>query len=89
MKIQISRLSPHQNAKVLSVLMAVGSLIFVVPMFLLFSLMPVPEGQQRPPAIILLFFPIIYLVMGYVMISIGCALYNIVTRYVGGIEYEV
>ena len=34
---QISRLSPHQNAKVAAVLSAVASLIFVVPIYLLGS----------------------------------------------------
>jgi len=34
MKKQIVRFSPHQNAKVSAILMAVGSLVFLVPMSL-------------------------------------------------------
>jgi hypothetical protein len=30
-----------------------------------------------------------YLVMGYAMVRIGCWLYNIMFKHVGGIEYEV
>lgn len=88
MKIQIKRFSPHQNAKVCAVLMAVSSLIFVVPFFLMTSMMAVPEGQKGPPSFIFLLFPIMYLVMGYIMIVIGSALYNLLTKYIGGIEYE-
>ncbi len=88
MKIQISRFAPHQNAKVFAVLMALSSLVFAVPMFLMFSMMPMPEGQQSPPAIMFLLFPIFYLVIGYVMVAIGCALYNVVSKFTGGIVYE-
>jgi len=94
MKIQISRFSPHQNAKVFSILMAVVSLLFVVPMFIAFSFIPLgvdARGNpvEPPPAFLVLVFPILYLVMGYIMVVIGCWLYNFISKYVGGIEYEV
>lgn len=88
MKIQIRRFSLHQNAKVFAVLMALSSLIFIVPIFLIFSLMPMPEGQKGPPAFMFLLLPVMYLVMGYIMVAIGCALYNFVSTYIGGVEYE-
>jgi len=40
MKVQISRFSPHQNAKVFAVLMAIGSLPFIAAMFIALSFMP-------------------------------------------------
>jgi hypothetical protein len=41
MKKQIRRVSPHQNGKVFGVLMAVSSLIFLLPMFVfMFASMP-------------------------------------------------
>jgi hypothetical protein len=93
MKKQITRMSPHQNAKVFAVLMALSSLIFVIPVFLAFSVMPMPADQNGhhagPPALMFLLFPLAYLVMGYIMTAIGCALYNFVSRYIGGIEFEV
>jgi hypothetical protein len=93
-KVQISRFSPHQNAKVLAVLMAFSSLPFVIPMFIAFSFMP-PGVDARgnpvePPSVFFaLLFPVMYLVMGYIMVIIGCWLYNLLTKYIGGIEYEV
>ena len=86
MKQQVVRFSPHQNGKVFAVLSAVGSLVFLVPMFLLFSI--IAPSQARPPFVMLLTMPLIYLVLGYVMVAIGCALYNFMFRYVGGIEFE-
>ena len=94
MKIQIARLSPHQNAKVFGVLMAIGSLFFVVPMIIAIQFIPAGvDAQGHPPdtpsALFVLMFPVIYLVMGYVMVVIGCWLYNIMFRFLGGFEYDV
>ena len=93
MKVQIARFSPHQNAKVFAVLMALGSLFIAVPMFFAFLYMP-PGFDARgnpvnpPPAAIAFLFPLIYLVLGYVMVVGSCWLYNFMFRYLGGIEYE-
>ncbi len=93
MKTQIARFSPHQNAKVFAVLMALASLLFAVPMFIIFLYMPSGVDTRGhpvspPPAFIALLFPLIYLVMGYVMVALGCWFYNLMFKYVGGIEYE-
>jgi len=86
MKQQIARFSPHQNGKVFAILTAATSLIFVVPLMLFTSLAGPPEA--RPPMFMFLLFPVLYLVLGYVMVAVGCALYNVLSKYVGGIEFE-
>jgi len=83
---QVARLSPHQNGKVVAVLMAATSLIFIIPFFVFFGLVG-PAGS-RPPLLMMLLMPILYLVIGYVSVAIGCALYNFLYRYIGGFEYE-
>ena len=45
MKRQIVRFSPHQNAKVVAILMALGSLVFLIPMFVVFSFTVPPVGK--------------------------------------------
>jgi hypothetical protein len=85
MKQQVARFSPHQNAKVIAVLMAVTSLIFFVPFFLLASLFGAGQAMPIWAAIIV---PLIYLVIGYIGVVIGCALYNVLVPFTGGIEYE-
>jgi lipopolysaccharide export LptBFGC system permease protein LptF len=85
-KHQIKRFSPHQNAKVFAVMTAVMSLIIVVPMMLIMSsMMP---GATKFSSLGMLVVPFVYLVFGYVMTVIGCAFYNMVAKFVGGIEYE-
>ncbi len=92
MKVQIARLSPHQNAKVFAVLTALSSLIFAIPMFVVFLMLPEVNAAGKPtnapsPAMAFL-FPFLYLVMGYVMTVLGCWFYNFMFKYLGGIEYE-
>jgi hypothetical protein len=86
MKIQIERLSPHQNGKVFGVLFAMGSLVFLVPIALI-SMAAAPNGSTLPLFVFLL-FPIIYLVLGYVMVAVSCWLYNVMHRHIGGIEFD-
>ncbi len=86
MKQVITRFSPHQNAKVMAVLMAVGSLVFVVPL-MLFAGMMTPHGMA-PSMVMLVLFPVFYLVVGYLMVAVGCAIYNTLVRYTGGLEFE-
>lgn len=93
MKNQIVRLSPHQNGKVFAVLMALSSLLFVVPMAISMSFMPAGVDVHgnpiaQPPVVMFLLFPVMYLVMGYIMVAVGCVFYNFMFKYIGGIEYE-
>ena len=86
MKQQVARLSPHQNGKVFGVLTAIGSLVFVIPFFLIFSVTGGANGG--PPASMFLLMPVMYLVFGYLAVAVGCLLYNFMFKYLGGIEYE-
>ncbi|KAF1069079.1 hypothetical protein [Variovorax sp.] len=87
MKQQISRLSPHQNGKVFGVMMAVTSLMFLVPFALLFALVQ-PAGKSGPSLLLLLLAPLMYLVFAYCAVAIGCLIYNFLQKFVGGIEFE-
>ena len=87
MKTQIKRFSPHQNAKVFAVLMALSSLVFVVP-FVLMSMFMAPDGSTGMPFFMVVLFPVFYLVLGYLMVVVGCWLYNVMYKYIGGIEFE-
>jgi hypothetical protein len=86
MKQQIARFSPHQNGKVFAILMALGALVFLVP-FMLFAFVAAPAGA-KPPVLFFLAMPVIYLVLGYIGVAIGCAIYNLLFKHIGGIEFE-
>ena len=46
MKQQVARFSPHQNGKVFAVLVAVTSLIFLVPFLLFVRFLPVISATE-------------------------------------------
>ena len=50
MKVRITHLSAHQNAKVLAVLMAVFSLIIVIPMLVVFYFAPTVDQHGNTSA---------------------------------------
>jgi hypothetical protein len=87
MKQQISRLSPHQNGKVFGILLAVVCLVFLIPVLLMVTSMA-PPGNKGPMLFMFVFMPVLYLVFGYLMVVVGCTLYNFMFKHVGGIEYE-
>ena len=94
MKKQIKRLSPHQNGKVFSILMAVSSLpmvaLMIVPMLFM---MPKVDNTGNPidfgfPFAMFLFMPIFYLIFTYIFVALGCWLYNVFFKFIGGFEFE-
>jgi hypothetical protein len=89
MKQQVARLSPHQNGKVFAVLMALGSLVFLVPFSAVFWFAPADPNAPRAWSFLpFLLLPVFYLIMGYISVAVGCWLYNVMFKYIGGIEFE-
>jgi len=92
MKQQIARFSPHQNGKVFGVLLGLSTLVIVVPILIFGSfLLPAVDQNGNPfdfPVVLFAFFPIAYLVFGYLGVAFSCIVYNFVVKYIGGIEFE-
>jgi len=93
MKKQIRRISPHQNAKVFAILMAVSSLVFVIPVFALAFFAAPPVDQHGNSIVFQKYFfvalPFVYFIIGYLTILIGSIIYNYLFKFIGGFEYEV
>ena len=94
MKIQINRFSTHQTAKVFALLMAVSSLLFILPFMLISFLVPAPptpKGASLPTTVfstMFLIMPIFQGIMGYLMVRFGLWIYNLLSPKVGGFEFE-
>jgi hypothetical protein len=103
MKRRIKRIAPLQAGKMMGILYACMGLIFL-PIFLLAATAGAfaqhtqsAQGASAAPAAAVagimfgmgLFMPVIYGVMGFVFGIIGAAIYNLVARWIGGIEVEV
>ena len=86
MKQQITRFSLVQTAKVAAVLyFALGAIGAVL---LLLASLVSPTARSQGILFVVL-APFLYAFFGFVFVFLGCWLYNVVARFVGGIEFTV
>jgi hypothetical protein len=91
---RIKRVAPMQLGKLLAVLYGLVGLIFV-PFFLVMSFVaPKLPPQHRAGMMVFgvgfaLFMPLLYAVMGFVSGVIGAGIYNLVAKWMGGIEVDI
>jgi len=83
MKKQILSFSPIQTAKVFALLYFIMSIPMLGFMALSFALSPAPS----PGIWFLVVMPFVYLIFGFIFTAIGALIYNLVAKWVGGIEY--
>lgn len=93
-KRRIKRFEPLQLGKMLGILYGIMGLL-IMPVFLLMSVV----SRQLPPeqrAGMMMFgvgfalaAPVIYAVMGFIFGALGALIYNLVAKWIGGIEVEV
>jgi hypothetical protein len=99
MKRRIKSIAPLSLGKILGILFACLGLL-ILPFFLIFALIipHLPHARGNPgmtgfPAIfgvgMALMLPVFYGVLGFLQGVIGAAIYNLLARWIGGIEVEV
>jgi hypothetical protein len=90
MKKQLTSISPLRAGIVLAVLYGVIGLIFV-PFILLASLFGARTGPTAAVSgvVLAICFPIFYAVLGFIGGIIMAAVYNLVAKWTGGLEFEV
>lgn len=84
---QIRRFGIGQTAKVIGVLYALVG-VFLLPIFLVLAVFS-PNRESQFGSGFALALPVIYGAMGFIATAIGCAVYNYVAGWVGGIEVEL
>lgn len=93
-KRRIKRFAPLQLGKMLAVLYGLMGLLFL-PFFLIMSAVSTQlPAEQRVGMMAFglgfaLFMPLMYAAMGFVFGVIGALIYNVVAKWIGGIEVEV
>ncbi len=84
MKKQITRISPVQTAKVMALLYFLMSLPMVLFMFAIYSHAPAPRPFMAGTLVLM---PVFYLVFGFIFTVVGAWVYNLVAKWVGGVEF--
>lgn len=88
MKIQIKNISSHQTGKVLSITLAcLTSPLILVGIFGLIFASDAAANSYNLLFWVFTFAPIVYGVVGYLIIRVFCLLYNVISQQVGGIEF--
>jgi hypothetical protein len=85
MRHRVSRISVHQSALMIAVLYGGLGLLFV-PLFWIISALNPTEGM---PGVLVLLFPVLYAVAGYLFSAVAFLIYNLVAGMVGGIEFTL
>lgn len=85
--------APHKTALTCSIVLAIGSVIFVVPMAVMFTFIPATDHNGHSvdmafPIGMVLAMPVFYFVFGYLSTAFFAWCYNKISRFTGGITYE-
>ena len=92
MKKQLTRIAPLKAGIVLGTVYALLSLL-LVPIFLLAGLFAGAHGNSAAPFIFgtgfAVLMPLIYGAMGFICGVLSAAIYNLVAKWNGGLEFEV
>lgn len=92
---QIKKFGVLQTAKIAAIMYFVITLIFMIPFGLITLIAGFAKGGREGVAggffggIFMILAPIIYAVLGFLFVALGCLLYNSIAKYVGGIEIEI
>ena len=84
-----------QTAKFAAVLYFILFAIFMIP-FGLFAMPTRFAGHDARSTseiilriLFILFMPVIYALISFVFVAIGCLVYNVIAKHIGGIEIEI
>ena len=87
---RLSRIAPWQAGKLFALIYFFLSLLFVIPAFFIIALAPTPPGPggKFGPGM-LIFFPFLYALAGLIFVPLGCWIYNMAAKLVGGLQVSV
>ena len=92
MRKQIVRVAPWQAAKLSAVLYFILGIVMAVCLALSLVFGTPPEGGEAAQTfgwVLVVLVPFLYACAGLIIVPIMCWLYNVVAKWVGGIEISV
>ena len=89
----ITYIAPHKTALTAALVLAISSLIFIIPMMIMVGFMPSVDNAGNPipkqfPGIMMLAMPFFYFIFGYIFTGLSAFIYNKVAKFTGGIQIE-
>lgn len=89
---RVNRIAPFQAGKVSAVLYFIFGVIFSLPFAIVLTLAPPAHqanGAAPPGPMMFIVMPFVYALVGLIFVPIMCWLYNLVAKWVGGIEVQL
>jgi hypothetical protein len=94
MKKRLTHVGPVKLGITLAVLYGLLALVVMVPLFLIATVAGAASVRSGTPAfpavfsgVFILFLPVLYAVMGFIGGVIAAAIYNLVAKWTGGVEF--
>lgn len=88
MKKQITRISILQSSKIVTVLYFLFGLIYWIPAAVILA-QSGGNMERVMGGVLLLGMPVVMAIAGFLIFGLVCAVYNLLAKVVGGIEFEV
>lgn len=94
MTLTIKSFRPHKTALILGIIIALVSLLFMIPMAIVMSFIPATDQNGNPvnavfPAVMFFAAPLFYFVITYLFALMSTFLYNRISKNIGGITIVV
>ncbi|HBC86161.1 MAG TPA: hypothetical protein DCZ94_04320 [Lentisphaeria bacterium] len=92
---RVKRFGIWNTAKLAAVMYFISTLIFLTPIGIIMLIIGFATGKTEGvfagifTASFLIFAPLIYAFFGFICVALMCLIYNIVSRFIGGIEFEL
>ncbi len=86
---RIVRIAPWQAGKVSAVIYFVFGLLLAIPVGLLSLFAPSKAGEPQMSIGFVIALPFLYALAGLIFVPLGCWIYNIAAKLVGGLEVTV
>lgn len=90
-KRRVKKIGVLQTSLISAIIFFFISLIMVVPVMLIMGIVGGFSGNMGFAfgGLLLIFMPVMYAVMGFLMTALWCWMYNVIAKRIGGIEIEV
>lgn len=85
----VRRIGPSSAFKIVLITYALIGVVMAAIFCLAAYIRPTPLPGGLGPALFLIIFPVAYGVLGGVVALVAAALYNLVARWVGGLEVDL
>jgi hypothetical protein len=86
---QLTRIAPWQAGKLFALIYFVLSAFLAIPFALISSTIPSNAPGPHFGIGVFIAIPFIYAIFGLIFVPIGCWIYNLAAKFVGGLEVSV